>query len=226
MLGFFSLCTFIYTFVADHYQYAACIGPIALVAAGGAHALNRSGRNTKILVLSAAGILLITLGALTWRQCSVYKDRQTLWQDTLNKNPDSWLAHGQIAKLLFEHDKYIEAKPHLERAIELTPYMRTVDSRVFASFYYDLGIVLEKQDRWADAAGNFQKALDSTDYSELLMNVHYRLAKVLVYQGKDEQAKIHYLRAIELAKVNKNDFLADKSFHEMRFLGEGKKAFQ
>lgn len=35
VLGFISLFTFMYTFVADHYQYAACIGPIALVAAGG-----------------------------------------------------------------------------------------------------------------------------------------------------------------------------------------------
>jgi len=144
MLGFFSLFTFIYTFVADHYQYAACIGPVALVAAGGARALNGSGRNIKVLVLSAAGILLITLGALTFRQCSIYKDKQTLWQDTLNKNPDSWLAHGQIVKLLFDQDKYIEAKPHLERAIGLTPYMRTVDLSRLCLILLQFGIVFEK----------------------------------------------------------------------------------
>jgi tetratricopeptide (TPR) repeat protein len=225
MLGFFSLYTFIYTFAADHYQYAACIGPIALVAAGGARALDRSGRNTKVLVLSAAGILLITLGVLTWRQCRIYMDRETLWQDTLNKNPDSLLAHGQIMKLLFEQGKFIEAKPHLERSIELASYMKTMESRIYASIYYNYGIVLEKEDRLDEAASNYQKALDSTDYFEVLMNAHYRLARVLVYQGKDEQARIHYLRALELAKANKNDFLAEKSFQEMRLLGEKKKAF-
>src|SRR5881227_3349198 len=34
VLGFIMLYTFRYTFVADHYQYLACIGPIALVSAG------------------------------------------------------------------------------------------------------------------------------------------------------------------------------------------------
>src|SRR5436190_3405627 len=34
VLGFIMLYTFRYTFVADHYQYVACIGPIALVSAG------------------------------------------------------------------------------------------------------------------------------------------------------------------------------------------------
>ena len=35
LLGFIMLYTFRYTFVADHYQYVACLGPVALVAAGG-----------------------------------------------------------------------------------------------------------------------------------------------------------------------------------------------
>src|SRR6266481_4926179 len=34
VLGFIMLFSFRYTFVADHYQYLACIGPIALVSAG------------------------------------------------------------------------------------------------------------------------------------------------------------------------------------------------
>ena len=33
VLGFIMLFTFRYTFVADHYQYVACIGPIALASA-------------------------------------------------------------------------------------------------------------------------------------------------------------------------------------------------
>jgi hypothetical protein len=44
MLGFFSLYTFVYTFVADHYQYLACIGPIA-IAAGIAAARNTAPGN-------------------------------------------------------------------------------------------------------------------------------------------------------------------------------------
>src|SRR5205823_15100618 len=41
VLGFIMLFTFRYTFVADHYQYLACIGPIALASAGVATLANR-----------------------------------------------------------------------------------------------------------------------------------------------------------------------------------------
>ena len=99
MLGFFSLYTFVYTFVADHYQYMASIGPIALVAGIAATAYRRSGENTKFIIVSAVGVLLITLGALTWQQCEAYKNSDTLWADTLKKNPDSWL--GARANRLF-----------------------------------------------------------------------------------------------------------------------------
>ncbi len=212
MLGFFSLFTFIYTFVADHYQYVACIGPVALVAAGGVRLWGRPGTKLRVIIISTAGVLLITLGALTWRQCRIYKNTETLWRDTLNKNPDSLLAQGQIVKLLFEQDKFIEAKPYLERSIELAQYVRTIDSRVYASLYYNLGIILEKQNRFSDAADSYQKALDSTDYFKIVTQANFRLARVLAYQGKDELARIHFLRALELAKANKNNDLAEESF--------------
>ena len=44
MLGFVMLYTFVYTFVADHYQYMACLGPLALAAAGLTMALDRLAR--------------------------------------------------------------------------------------------------------------------------------------------------------------------------------------
>src|SRR5436189_5167549 len=73
VLGFIMLYTFRYTFVADHYQYLACIGPIALASAGVASlagSLKRSGP----LILGAAGYLTVTLAVLTWRQAAMYGD--------------------------------------------------------------------------------------------------------------------------------------------------------
>ena len=132
MLGFFSLFTFMYTFVADHYQYAACIGPIALVAAGGAILMRRLPAKIKIAVPLLAGILLLILGFLTFRQSGIYIDKMSLWQDTVNKNPDSWLAHSQLVKLFFGQGNIIEAKPHLERVLELASYVKEMDSRILS----------------------------------------------------------------------------------------------
>src|SRR6266852_3576191 len=61
VLGFIMLYTFRYTFVADHYQYLACIGPIALVSAGVVSLADRL-KQHRALVLSVALFAVAGLG--------------------------------------------------------------------------------------------------------------------------------------------------------------------
>ena len=68
-LGFFNVYPFRYSFVADHFQYLAGIGPIVLVAAGISIGLNRFGKRRLFWEPALCGILLAVLGVLTWRQC-------------------------------------------------------------------------------------------------------------------------------------------------------------
>jgi hypothetical protein len=70
VLGFIMLYTFRYTFVADHYQYLASIGPIALASAGVA-TLASTFERSRPLILSAAVCLIVTLAVLTWRQAAM-----------------------------------------------------------------------------------------------------------------------------------------------------------
>ncbi len=114
----------------------ACIGPVALVAAGGAIVFGRSGKNARFVIASAAGVLLLTLGILTWRQCEAYAGRDTLWTDTLEKNPDSWLAHGELASSLYRQGKLDEALPHLDRLLELAQYVKKIHPRAYSDAYY------------------------------------------------------------------------------------------
>jgi hypothetical protein len=83
MLGFIPLFTFFYSFVADHYQYTASIGPIALFAAGAARLLEGREAAGRRLVGAAGALLLLVLGALTWQQTHIYENRETLWRDTI-----------------------------------------------------------------------------------------------------------------------------------------------
>src|SRR3989475_10330455 len=73
VLGFIMLYTFRYTFVADHYQYLACIGPIALASAGVANLANAFKRS-RPLVLSAAVCVVATLAVLTLPESAMYCD--------------------------------------------------------------------------------------------------------------------------------------------------------
>src|SRR5438093_3273504 len=79
VIGFIMLYTFRYTFVADHYQYLASIGPIALASAGLVN-LADTFKNSRTLILSAALCVVAVLATLTWRQATMYGDIETLWR--------------------------------------------------------------------------------------------------------------------------------------------------
>ena len=49
---------------------------------------------------AVACALVLACGALTFRQTLIYQDEETLWRDTLAKNPKAWIAHGNLAFLL------------------------------------------------------------------------------------------------------------------------------
>jgi tetratricopeptide (TPR) repeat protein len=219
MLGFFSLYTFIYTFVADHYLYVACIGPIALVAAAGSRLLKRLDRPGRFALLSAAGTLLIILGALTFRQSRVYADDMTLWTDTLKKNPDSWLAHTWIIARLLEQNKLEEAKYHAEQKIKLASYTKTISPRTCAAGYSKLAQIYEAQGNLPEAVRYYQQSLEIFDNSSF---AHYRLAAVLDKQGNCEMAILHLRKVVEIAKTENIQGLAESCLQVINLI-EAKK---
>src|SRR5207253_10532695 len=86
LLGFIMLYTFRYTFVADHYQYLACIGPIALASAVLVN-LADAFKNSRNIIFSAALCVVALLATLTWRQAAMYGNIETLWRTTVSRNP-------------------------------------------------------------------------------------------------------------------------------------------
>src|SRR5262249_17443423 len=118
MLGFFSLFTFYYTFVADHYQYLACLGVFAGLAAGLARLATKY-QPHPALCRAGPGLLLAGLGALTWQQAGAYENLEALWRDTLIKNPASWMAHNNLGLVLAAKGIREEAELHYREALRL-----------------------------------------------------------------------------------------------------------
>lgn len=84
-LGFISYYTQHYTFVADHYQY---LGSVALLALAAAAAVGVTGPGaTAPLRRAPLLVLLSALGLLSWQRVPVYRDEETLWKDTIARNP-------------------------------------------------------------------------------------------------------------------------------------------
>ena len=95
-LGFFDVFPFRYSYVADHFQYLACIGLISLAVSMGTAICRRAGTWGRTLGMVAAAIVMLILGVSTWRQARIYQDLTTLWRDTLMKNPQCWMAHANL----------------------------------------------------------------------------------------------------------------------------------
>src|SRR5208283_4014985 len=183
LLGFVMLYTFRYTFVADHYQYVASIGLIALAAAG----ITLAFKTKSFLKWAGCGALLLTLGTLTWRQCGMYTNLETLWRKTLAKNPDCWMAHNNLGLLLSNQGRNEEAMEHYRKAVQIDP-------NDFEALY-NLGIALAAQGQFNEAIENFRKAIQiKPNDCDALDNLGTALAE----RGQFDEAIENYHKAIQI----------------------------
>jgi tetratricopeptide (TPR) repeat protein len=151
-LGFLNVYPFIFSYVADHFQYLASIAIITLASAGITLLLDRFAIPRQPIIRYAIPIaLLLTLGSLTWRQARTYRDAETLYLTTLQWNPDCWLAHNNLSAILLARGKADEALGHAEKALQLRP--DDVEPQVM------IGDVLLRKRQPNEAIAHYEKAL-------------------------------------------------------------------
>lgn len=149
-LGFFDVYPMRYSYVADHFQYLAMPAVIALAVATAAAFFLRFGDRASAAGRIVATAVLLTLGMLTWRQCQAYKDRRTLWEDTLAKNPGCWMARYNLG-LEMHKDGDLDGAIH--------QYRIALAEKPEARGYFDLGSALEAQGEDAKALAAFREAV-------------------------------------------------------------------
>ena len=150
-LGFFNVYPFRYSFVADHFQYLASIGPITLAAAGIAMLFRSLMNKRQFLEPIVCGTLLLVLGISSWRQSGMYTDIETLWRTTIARNPDCWLAYNNLGGYLYREGRIKEAIEHYQKAIQINPD--------FSEAPNNLGVALAAEGRFDEAIENYHKAL-------------------------------------------------------------------
>jgi tetratricopeptide (TPR) repeat protein len=187
VLGFIMLYTFRFSFVADHYQYLASIGPLALAASGITLAIGPPEKRKRFLMPVICAGLLLSLGALTWRQCAMYANEETLWQKTIAENPDSWMAYTNLGAALLRAGRTDEAITRFKKAVEIHDD--------YAMAHNNLGNALLRLGRVEESLAHLQKALEiNPNYAEAQNN----LGNTLVQMSRWEEAAAHYTRALEL----------------------------
>jgi len=187
-LGFFNVYPFVFSFVADHFQYLASLGVIALGAAG-LTLLSRRLRLPGGLAAPAALVLAGVLGGLTWAQSRQYADAETLYRATIERNPSCWMAYNNLGYLKLQGipGEPAAALAPIEEALRLRP--------AYPGAHNNLGLALQKLGRTGEAVTHYREALRlRPDFPEAAHNLGVALESL----GRPGQAAEVYAQALKL----------------------------
>lgn len=193
-LGFFDVYPMRYSFVADHFQYLASVGIIPLFPAlltrlfSGNH---RGAPTTRALLACVFAPVLLLLAVLTWKQAQIYRDQETLWRDTIRKNPASWMASMNLGVLLIERGESGEAAALFRKVLELRP--------ANATSLYGLGRIAAQEGRTEEAISLFRQSL--TVLPDFIAP-RFALATALARRGAVDEARSLFF---EILRVRPDD---------------------
>ena len=188
VLGFFKVYFFRYSFVGDHFQYLASLGPLALAAAGITTVLDRFKKGKPFLEPVFCGTLLLVLGLLTWQQCGIYADVETLWRTTLARNPNSILANNNLGVILVRKGQLDEAIALFQKALQDhpdDPETRNNLAVALAKAHGDYANTLVQMGRDDEAMVEFRAALEIFPY---FADARHSLAIILLNKGQVDEA--------------------------------------
>ena len=202
-LGFVNTYPMRYSFVADHFQYLAGIGPIVLLvalamrlagrltgsgAAGTPPASARPSGSRPMSLRPAAAVaalVLLALSVLSWRQSRAYAGAETLYEETLRKNPAAWMAHNNLGVIQLDAGRLDEAEKHFEAAVAVKPD--------FIEALGNLGRIEVERDHPREAIPYYEKALAvRPDYAPILAHLGTAYGKA----GQIDKAADAFRRAI------------------------------
>ena len=186
-LGFVDVYPFRYSYVADHFQYLAAIGLVSLAVAGAASVLNFFQPRRPFLGAGIGGILLLMLGILTWQQCGMYANLETLWRTTIARNPNTFLAYLNLGVLLSERGEDDAAMSCIKKSLEINP--DNIDT------HYSLGTVLLKEGRIDEAISQFQETIR---LGPAYADAYYNLGTAFGRKGEIDKAISQFREAIRL----------------------------
>ena len=133
VLGFFDVYPFRFSYVADHFQYLASLGVIVPGASALAIAWDRVGARQRRITTVCGAALIGALAVTTWNRSGVYRDAETLYRDTIARNPGAWMAYQNLGTELAAQNRFGEAIGAYESALRIkSDYTAARDNLVLA----------------------------------------------------------------------------------------------
>jgi tetratricopeptide (TPR) repeat protein len=207
-MGFFNVYAMRYSWVADHFAYQAVAVAAGCVVCGIASLLPGPGTTARRAAGALALVVLAVFGVTSFRQSRIYRSEDTLWKDTLEKNPDCFMCHTNYGDWLVNHGRADEAVEHFEKSLELRP-----DN---VPTLLNLARVEEQRGRLDEAAARLRAArrIDPADTLVLI-----NLATINTKAGRFDEAVAEYREALRLGSPD--DYMAHNGLGAA-LMGQGK----
>jgi tetratricopeptide (TPR) repeat protein len=187
VLGFLNVFMFRYSFVADHLQYLASLGIIVFVSGLVMFAMARAPRLIRLVGIASCVGFVAVLATTSWRQSHIYADATTLYEATLERNPNAWLAHNNLASELAAAGKTTEAIEQYRDALRIKPDL--------AASHINIASIRIKKGEYQEAIAEIQAALSIEPKSP---EAHNFFGNALTGAGQQEAANREYREAIRL----------------------------
>ncbi len=187
VLGFIDVGFMRFSLVADHYQHIAIIGPVALAAAAWSAWQRHAQGRSHWAAVAIAPLAVAALMLLTWRQTDLYRHAITLYQDTLQKNPDCWMVQNNMGLALKDAGRPQLAIEYYRRALLLNPRFADAES--------NLGNPLFETGKIGEAIEHLERALSLNPNHA---PAHNNLGVILAQTGRPQEAIQHYKQALKI----------------------------
>ena len=131
--------------------------------------------------------MLAGLFTLSSARARVFATNETLWRDTLAKNPGAWMAHNNLGVILAKQNHMAEAREQFALSLAEKPGNPAAE--------VDMGFTLAAQGDLAGAQDHFQAALASDPAN---VDARAGLAAVLAQLGQAQAARTQYRVALQI----------------------------
>ena len=137
--------------------------------------------------LTAATLVIASLGFVTLRRNIDYTSEVVMWSDVIRKNPVSTRAHSNLGKALIDQGRTDDAIEQLQTAVSIDP--------LFEPARCTLGLALCLAGRYSEARDQLARAIS---LSPTEPNAHANLGRVLSEMGQLDEAITEFDRAVEI----------------------------
>ena len=198
-LGFLDVWPFRFSYEADHFAYAAmpalATGLVLLVML----LVRAASRNPRIGTIAVSAFIAVSI-PLSWIASEKYADAESLWRDTVARNPGAWLAQNNLAS---------EMLAQAARAQERGDEVLTRALATEALGYAEAAVAL-KPDEYTHPSnlsealrllGRNEEALaaidDAVALAPAMAEFRWMRGRVLESLGRDEDARVAFTGVAE-----------------------------